>query len=98
MLDNPPLTAPLLRAMFADVAAVMQAQAEYLTDLDRPIGDADHGRNMALGFAEVCDEIEALPPGPPAVVLRVAGQVLLTGVGGAAGPLYSTAFIAAALA
>ena len=28
---------------------------DFLTDLDREIGDADHGVNMARGFTEVID-------------------------------------------
>ena len=29
----------------------MEAEKEYLTELDQPIGDSDHGVNMARGFA-----------------------------------------------
>ena len=31
----------------------MEAEKEYLTELDQPIGDSDHGINMARGFAAV---------------------------------------------
>ena len=30
---------------------------EFLTDLDREIGDADHGVNMARGFTEVLAQL-----------------------------------------
>ena len=30
---------------------------DFLTDLDREIGDADHGVNMARGFTEVMKQI-----------------------------------------
>ena len=30
---------------------------DFLTDLDREIGDADHGANMARGFTEVLAQL-----------------------------------------
>lgn len=30
----------------------IQDQKDYLSDLDTPIGDGDHGANMARGMAE----------------------------------------------
>ena len=31
----------------------IEEEKEYLTELDQPIGDSDHGINMARGFQEV---------------------------------------------
>ena len=68
---------------------------DYLTDLDREIGDADHGMNMARGFAAV---IEKTPQDNPDIgaALKKAGMTLLSTVGGASGPLYGTAYMEAA--
>lgn len=70
---------------------------DFLTDLDREIGDADHGVNMARGFTEV---LAQLPQDEEDMskVLKKVGMVLLSKVGGASGPLYGTAYMKAATA
>ncbi len=70
---------------------------DFLTDLDREIGDADHGVNMARGFTEVLNQI---PQDEEDIskVLKKVGMVLLSKVGGASGPLYGTAYMKAAAA
>ncbi|MBP3689922.1 MAG: dihydroxyacetone kinase subunit L [Schwartzia sp.] len=67
---------------------------EYLTELDREIGDADHGVNMARGFQAV---LEKVPQDSDDVgaFLKKTGMTLLSTVGGASGPLYGTAFMEA---
>ncbi|MCR5639770.1 MAG: dihydroxyacetone kinase subunit L [Lachnospiraceae bacterium] len=69
---------------------------DFLTDLDREIGDADHGVNMARGFTEV---LAVLPQEEAdlGVVLKKVGMTLLSKVGGASGPLYGTAYMKAAV-
>lgn len=71
------------------------ANKDFLTDLDREIGDADHGVNMARGFTEV---LAQLPQDEEDMgkVLKKVGMVLLSKVGGASGPLYGTAYMKAA--
>ncbi|HEY3071925.1 MAG TPA: dihydroxyacetone kinase subunit DhaL, partial [Candidatus Limnocylindrales bacterium] len=74
----------------------MRRHRAYLTGLDAVLGDGDHGDNMAIGFRAVSEVIEDLPPdATPGVVIRAAGHRLVAAVGGASGPLYGTAFIAA---
>lgn len=68
---------------------------DTLTDLDREIGDADHGVNMARGFSAVIDKVPQDNPDIGAV-LKKAGMTLLSTVGGASGPLYGTAYMEAA--
>ena len=41
------------------MAAKMEEQKEYLTELDRPIGDNDHGINMAKSQTEAKRAVEA---------------------------------------
>lgn len=71
------------------------ANKEFLTDLDREIGDADHGVNMARGYTEV---IAKLPQDEEDMgkALKKVGMTLLSTVGGASGPLYGTAYMKAA--
>ena len=67
---------------------------EFLTELDREIGDADHGINMARGFTEV---LAILPKDNENIgeALKKTGMTLLSKVGGASGPLYGTAYMQA---
>ncbi|MFI9062240.1 dihydroxyacetone kinase subunit DhaL [Streptomyces sp. NPDC053429] len=72
--------------------AAVEREADRLTELDSPIGDADHGSNLLRGFMAVR---AALAAGEPAVaspgeVLQLAGRTLISTVGGASGPLYGT--------
>ncbi|MFE1174885.1 dihydroxyacetone kinase subunit DhaL [Streptomyces sp. NPDC058773] len=71
-------------------AAVIDREADRLTELDSPIGDADHGRNMQRGFAAVVKLLETEPPATPGALLTAAGRQLISSVGGASGPLYGT--------
>ena len=68
-------------------------QKDYLTELDRPIGDNDHGINMAKGFAEVQKKIENLADKDVGTLLKTAGMALVSTVGGSSGPLYGTFFM-----
>ncbi|MDC4233174.1 dihydroxyacetone kinase subunit DhaL [Actinomyces sp. B33] len=72
------------------------AQRDYLIDLDRRIGDGDHGENLDRGFCRVGAVLEADPPSSVQGVLTVVAKTLMSTVGGAAGPLYGTAFLRAA--
>ncbi|MYU24844.1 dihydroxyacetone kinase subunit DhaL [Streptomyces sp. SID8352] len=74
----------------AAAAASVDREAERLTELDSPIGDADHGSNLRRGFAAVAAALEKEPPGTPGAVLTLAGRQLISTVGGASGPLYGT--------
>lgn len=69
-----------------------------LIDLDRAIGDADHGENLDRGFSAIAGRFEANPPGTVPEVLKGVASTLMSVVGGAAGPLYGTAFLRASKA
>lgn len=71
-------------------AASIDREADRLTELDSPIGDADHGSNMQRGFAAVRKLLETAAPQTPGAVLTAAGRQLISTVGGASGPLYGT--------
>ena len=87
------------------VAVVMREAAKTLDDhrdelnrLDREIGDGDHGENMSRGFAALVVALERDAPDSPGGVLKLVATTLISKVGGAAGPLYGTAFLRAATA
>ncbi|MCY4348764.1 MAG: dihydroxyacetone kinase subunit DhaL [Thiotrichales bacterium] len=81
---------PTMNKLCADVAAAVRANADALTELDRAIGDGDHGANLRRGFDAVAAlgaEFDAMPPGQ---ALQKAGMTLVMKVGGASGPLYGS--------
>ena len=79
-----------------DTAALMRENREELVDLDRAIGDGDHGENMDRGFTELRKRLEENEPDSIASALKLTAKTLMSTVGGAAGPLYGTAFLRAA--
>ena len=84
-----------MRVWLGEVAASLEAERDFLTQLDAAIGDADHGINMHRGFTAVMARIAAVEEATPGQLLKVAGRTFVSTVGGAAGPLYGTAFLQA---
>jgi len=74
-------------------AVVLGENAEYLTDLDSPIGDADHGINMDRGFKKIMSKLPGAEDKDIGTILKTAGMALVTSVGGAGGPLYGTFYL-----
>jgi dihydroxyacetone kinase-like protein len=81
-----------------EFAALIDENADRLTELDAAIGDADHGSNMRRGTAAVVAAFDENPPAGAAETLKQAGMVLIRSVGGASGPLYGTFFLRSAAA
>ena len=77
---------------------IFSTEGEYLTGLDREIGDADHGLNMNRGFSKVVEKLPAIADKDIGFILKNTGMTLLSSVGGASGPLFGTFFIRAAQA
>ncbi|PRY34351.1 dihydroxyacetone kinase DhaL subunit [Umezawaea tangerina] len=77
---------------------VLEEHRVELSTLDREIGDGDHGENMNRGFGALVTALERDAPDSPGGVLKLAATTLISKVGGAAGPLYGTAFLRAATA
>lgn len=70
-----------------------------LNTLDREIGDGDHGENMDRGFQAVLPKLDGLADGAtPGDAFKTLASTLISTVGGAAGPLYGTAYLKAATA
>lgn len=79
-------------------AATVTEHREELIDLDRAIGDGDHGENLYRGFTAVLGKLDAAEPSTVGDVLKLVATTLMSTVGGAAGPLYGTAFLRGAKA
>jgi phosphoenolpyruvate---glycerone phosphotransferase subunit DhaL len=82
----------LARAWIAAITAAVTDNADYLTQLDSAIGDADHGVNLRRGFTAVSAALEGYEAATVGDVLVKTGSTLVSKVGGASGPLYGTAF------
>jgi dihydroxyacetone kinase-like protein len=81
------------KLLFETVAQRVIASAEELTDLDRAIGDGDHGANMRRGFEAVLASVDELSAKNLGESLKGVGTTLVMKVGGASGPLYGTLFM-----
>jgi len=76
----------------------MEEHRKHLTQLDSAIGDGDHGNNMHRGFQAALERLEGTDPQTPTDALKAVSMALVNKVGGAAGPLYGTAFLRASTA
>ncbi len=79
--------------ILSKIKETIEEQKEYLTELDQPIGDSDHGINLARGFAEVEKKLPSMEDKDIGTILKNVGMTLVSTVGGASGPLYGTAFM-----
>ena len=81
--------------IIARMSDIIQENKDFLTELDMPIGDSDHGINMARGFQAVSAKLPTLEGKDAGTILKTVGMTLVSTVGGASGPLYGTAFMKA---
>ena len=81
------------KLLFETVAQRVIASTDELTDLDRAIGDGDHGANMRRGFEAVLAAVDELSAKNLGESLKGVGTTLVMKVGGASGPLYGTLFM-----
>ena len=93
-----PITTEDMVRWIQQVAMVLHENRDYLTQLDSPIGDADHGINMDRGFRAVMDKLPTVANMDIGSILKTVGTTLVSTVGGASGPLYGTAFLRAGMA
>lgn len=80
------------REILLCMVKAIQANKQYLGDVDGLIGDGDHGMNMNKGFtmygAQLGDEETTFSDG-----LFDLGTVLINKIGGSMGPIYGTVFM-----
>jgi dihydroxyacetone kinase-like protein len=74
-------------------ATEIEAQKDYLTQLDSAIGDADHGANMHRGLQTSLTKLPGVADKDIGTIFKTVGMTLVSTVGGAAGPLYGTMFM-----
>lgn len=74
-------------------AQKVEENADKLSQLDEPIGDADHGNNLNRGMQAVLEALNKENDPDLNTVFRDTAMALISKVGGASGPLYGTAFL-----
>ncbi|MBR0102688.1 MAG: dihydroxyacetone kinase subunit L [Selenomonadaceae bacterium] len=82
-------------AIIEAIAKRIEAEKNFLTELDNEIGDGDHGINLARGFKAVEEKLPTFADKDIGAILKGVGTALVSTVGGASGPLYGTAFMKA---
>lgn len=80
---------------FKQVVEVMEEEKGYLCDLDRKLGDGDHGVTMSIGWQAVNEKLnsELADETDLGKMSSVVGMTFLNAVGSSVGPLYATGFI-----
>lgn len=87
------VTPEIFVSMIRNVGAEIEANKDWLSELDGVIGDGDHGVTMSIGWTAVghaLDDVDANDD-IEAICKRIA-KAFLDAVGASSGPLYATAF------
>jgi dihydroxyacetone kinase-like protein len=83
------------RALLSKALQSLAERAAYLNDLDRAMGDGDHGTTIARGVKSVLRDLEAASPLNVNEVFILVGKGMMKSMGGASGILYGVFFRAA---
>lgn len=87
------LTVVEAQAWLTEFTKQIEANKALLSDLDTPIGDGDHGNNMARGVQAYQEAFEKQQPQTLTDTFKVISMSMISKVGGASGPLYGSAFM-----
>lgn len=89
------LSAKDLKDYFIALASTIEDHKEYLCELDRKLGDGDHGVTMSIGWQAVKEKIESdlIQEDDCSKISIMVGKTFLNAVGSSVGPLYATGFM-----
>jgi dihydroxyacetone kinase-like protein len=80
--------------IFIQIADRMEHEQEYLSELDRAIGDGDHGTTMYLGWKAIKEKLSELQEQRDCgEISKALAVVFLNATGSSVGPLYASAFL-----
>ena len=85
-----------LANIIREIRDTMEDKKDYLSRIDTQIGDGDHGFGMSQGFINVCAKLDNFEKENIGGFLKKCGLELIRAIGGAAGAIYGTFFIAQA--
>ncbi len=80
---------------FKKVINMIEEKKDYLCELDRKLGDGDHGVTMSIGWQAVNQKIEneLKDEEDCSTISLTVGKTFLSAVGSSVGPLYATGFM-----
>ncbi|WP_031548054.1 dihydroxyacetone kinase subunit DhaL [Salinicoccus luteus] len=80
---------------YKEIVSMVEEEKNYLCELDRKLGDGDHGVTMSIGWQAVDEKIdnELLEEEDCGKVNIMVGKTFLNAVGSSVGPLYATGFM-----
>ncbi|VEU76066.1 dihydroxyacetone kinase subunit DhaL [Mycoplasmopsis columboralis] len=83
----------LIIKIIREISKMLDAKADELTELDRLIGDGDHGINLKRGFNTLEESLDKFKDKTAKELLNNAAMTLMSKVGGSSGPLLGTIFM-----
>lgn len=91
------LTTHQFKEILVRIADRMEVEKDYLSELDRALGDGDHGVTMSIGWQAIKGKLlEFDDQSPSGDICKAVGMTFLSAVGSSVGPLYATAFMRSA--
>jgi phosphoenolpyruvate---glycerone phosphotransferase subunit DhaL len=83
-----------------NVVTMIEEKKEYLCELDRKLGDGDHGVTMSIGWQAINEKLnnELKDEQDCGKIAILTGRTFLSAVGSSVGPLYATGFMRGAKA
>ncbi len=80
-------------AMIRAATQALIEHADELTQLDRAIGDGDHGLNMRRGAQAIQERMPELAQLPLNDALKAMGMTCMASIGGSSGPVFGTLLV-----
>lgn len=87
------MNSELIIKIIREISKMLDQKADELTELDRLIGDGDHGTNLKRGFNTLEESLDKFADKPAKDLLNNAAMTLMSKVGGSSGPLLGTIFM-----
>ena len=78
------------RALIRAATQTLVDHADELTELDRAIGDGDHGLNMRRGALAIQGRLDDLAAVSMNDALKTMGMTCMSSIGGSSGPVFGT--------
>lgn len=92
------LTAQEVKGLFGHLGQLMNAQKDFLTEMDSAMGDGDLGLTMSRGFSAVAAEIPEVQEEDPGKLLAKGGMIIAKAVPSTMGTLMGTGFMKGGMA
>lgn len=88
------------KLFLSNVVDMIEENKDYLSELDRKLGDGDHGVTMSVGWQAVNEKLnnELQNEEDCSKISILTGRTFLSAVGSSVGPLYATGFLRGAKA